>query len=155
MKIRIFRKDKSVPLPQRKTDHSAGLDVYAARDVELYPGQPVLVPTGLIIESPPGYFFKLFIRSGFAVKNGVSLVNDVGIIDGDYCGPEDEVKIGLIRHYNPQHSDNEKPLIIKKGTRIAQMIFEKNEIPVVEWEEQEDIKFSKKTRGGFGSTGEH
>ena len=155
MKIRIFRKDKSVSLPQRKTDRSAGLDVYAARDVELYSGQPVLVPTGLIIESPPGYFFRLFIRSGFAVKNGVSLVNDVGIIDEDYCGPEDEVKIGLIRHFNPQDSENDKPVIIRKGTRIAQMIFEKNAMPVVEWEEQEDINFGEKTRGGFGSTGEH
>lgn len=155
MKIRIFRKDKSVPLPKRQTDHSAGLDVYAAEDAELYPGKVTLVPTGLVIESPPGYFFKIFIRSGFAVKNGVSLANDVGIIDEDYCGPEDEVKIGLIRHYNPKDPEVNNPLVIKKGARIAQLIFEKNVLPEIEWEEQSDINFGRRTRGGFGSTGIH
>jgi dUTP pyrophosphatase len=154
MKIRIYRKDKSIPLPERKTERSVGLDVYAAQRVELYPGQPVLVPTGLIIESPPGYYFKIFIRSGFAVKNGVSLINDVGIVDEDYCGPEDEVRIGMIRHYNPADPEPDKPLVIEKGQRIAQIIFEKNELPEIEWEEQERPDFAGTSRGGFGSTGE-
>jgi dUTP diphosphatase len=155
MKIRIFRKEKSVPLPQRQTLQSVGLDVYAAETVELRPGKAVLVPTGLIIESPPGYFFKIFIRSGLAIKNGVSLINDVGIIDEDYCGPGDEVKIGLIRHYNPDDPLRQQPLVISKGSRIAQIIFEKNQLPDVEWEEQENIDFAGKSRGGFGSTGTH
>jgi dUTP pyrophosphatase len=155
MKIRIFRKDKSVPLPQRQTAQSAGLDVYAAETVELWPGQPVLVPTGLIIESPPGYFFKIYIRSGLAWKNGLSLINDVGIIDEDYCGAADEVKIGIIRHYNPADPLQQQPLVISKGTRIAQIIFERNVLPDIEWEEQEKIDFAGKSRGGFGSTGIH
>jgi dUTP pyrophosphatase len=155
MKIRIFRQDKLVPLPQRQTPRSVGLDVYAAETVELWPGKPVLVPTGLIIESPPGYFFKIFIRSGLAVKNGVSLINDVGIIDEDYCGPADEVKIGLIRHYNPDDPQLKEPLIISKGSRIAQLIFEKNAMPDIEWLEQETVDFAGKSRGGFGSTGIH
>ncbi len=153
MKIRIYRKDKSVPLPERKTPRSVGLDVYAAETVELYPGEVKLVPTGLIIEAPPGYFFKIFIRSGFAVKNGVSLANDVGIIDEDYCGPEDEVRIALVRHYNPRDPRLDEPLVIEKGTRIAQIIFEKNEFPQIEWEEQDRPDFAGRTRGGFGSTG--
>ncbi len=153
MKIRIYRKDKSVPLPKRQTGRSAGLDVYASKRVEVSPGQAVMVPTGLVIESPPGSYFKIFIRSGFAVKNGVSLVNDVGVIDEDYCGPDDEVRIGLIRHYNPAHPDFAKPLVIEKGTRIAQLIFEKNEFPDVEWVEQESPDFAGGSRGGFGSTG--
>ena len=153
MKIRIYRKDKSVPLPERKTSRSVGLDVYASETVELYPGEVKLVPTGLIIQSPPGYFFKIFIRSGFAVKNGVSLANDVGIIDEDYCGPEDEVKIALVRHYNPRDPRRDEPLVIPRGTRIAQLIFEKNEFPEIEWEEQERPDFAGRTRGGFGSTG--
>ncbi len=153
MKIRVYRKDKSIPLPERKTERSAGLDVYAAQTVELLPGQVALVPTGLIIESPPGYFFRIYIRSGFAVKNGVSLANDVGIVDEDYCGPEDEVKIALIRHFNPTDPQRDKPLIIEKGTRIAQIIFEKTALPEIEWEEQDSPDFAGKTRGGFGSTG--
>lgn len=153
MKIRIYRRDKSVPLPERKTPHSVGLDVYAASTVELRPGEVALVPTGLIIESPPGFYFRIHIRSGFAVKNGVSLVNDVGIVDEDYCGPEDEVKIGVVRHYNPRDPRLEEPLIIAKGTRIAQIIFEKNFFEQIEWEEQERPDFARTSRGGFGSTG--
>ncbi len=153
MKIRIYRKDKSVPLPERKTVRSAGLDVYAAQTVELFPGRVTLVPTGLIIESPAGYYFKIFMRSGLAIKKGISLANDVGIIDEDYCGLADEVKIGLVRHYNPADPGREKPLVIEKGTRIAQLIFEKNALPEIEWEEQEAPDFAGKSRGGFGSTG--
>jgi dUTP pyrophosphatase len=153
MKIRIHRKYKDVPLPERKTPHSAGLDVYAAEQVELLPGKVALVPTGLIIESPPGYFFKIHIRSGFSVKNGICLANDVGIIDEDYCGPQDEVKIALVRLYNPNDLQKDQPFVIEKGTRIAQIIFEKNTLRQIEWEEMDSPDFAGKTRGGFGSTG--
>jgi dUTP pyrophosphatase len=153
MKIRIYRKDKSIPLPQRQTERSVGLDVYSAADVSISAGQTVMVPTGLIIESPPDFYFKIHIRSGFAIKNGISLANDVGIVDEDYCGPDDEVRIGLIRHYNPADPDLQKPFLIKKGTRIAQIIFERNALPEIEWEEQHNPNFAGKSRGGFGSTG--
>jgi dUTP pyrophosphatase len=153
MKIRIYRKDKSIPLPQRQTERSVGLDVYSAEDISMLAGQTVLVPTGLVIESPPNLYFKIHIRSGFAIKNGISLANDVGIVDEDYCGPDDEVKIGLIRHYNPTDPERQNPLLIKKGTRIAQIIFEQNSLPEIEWDEQLHPDFSGKSRGGFGSTG--
>ena len=105
------------------------------------------------IESPPDFYFKIHIRSGFAIKNGISLANDVGIVDEDYCGPDDEVKIGLIRHYNPADPHLEEPFMIKKGTRIAQIIFEQNTMMDIEWEEQQSSDFAGKSRGGFGSTG--
>jgi dUTP pyrophosphatase len=155
MKIRIYRREKEIPLPMRKTGKSVGLDVRASGSIEIWPGQIVLVPTGLIIESPEGYYFKIFIRSGFAIRNGISLVNDVGVVDEDYCGPEDEVKIALVRHYNPKDPHFEKPVVIEKGTRIAQIIFEKNHLENIEWEEQSDQNFAGKSRGGFGSTGQY
>ncbi len=153
MKIRIYRKDKSVPLPERKTIKSVGLDVYSAETVSLLSGKVTMVPTGLIIESPPGYYFKIFMRSGLAIKKGISLANDVGIIDEDYCGPDDEVKIGLIRHYNPNEPKRDNPIILEKGTRIAQLIFEKNQFTEIQWEEQDRPDYAGSTRGGFGSTG--
>jgi dUTP pyrophosphatase len=121
--------------------------------VAILAGQTVMVSTGLIIESPSEYYFKIHIRSGFAIKNGISLANDVGIVDEDYCGPDDEIKIGLIRHYNPADPQMKKPFLIKKGTRIAQIIFEHNTLPEVEWEEQDNPDFAGQSRGGFGSTG--
>lgn len=153
MKIRIYRKDKSIPLPERKTPHSVGLDVYISERIELYPGKPALAPTGLIIESPTGYYFRVHIRSGFSVKHGISLANDVGIVDEDYCGPQDELKIALVKHYNPNDPNKDKQFVIEKGTRIAQIIFEKNSLPEIEWDEQDNPDFAGKTRGGFGSTG--
>jgi dUTP pyrophosphatase len=153
MKIRIYRKDKSIPLPERKTKHSVGLDVYVSETIALHSGEVKLAPTGLIIESPPGYYFRIHVRSGFSVKHGISLANDVGIVDEDYCGREDELKIALIKHFNPNDLDKDKPFIIEKGTRIAQIIFEKNTVPEVEWDEQDNPDFAGKTRGGFGSTG--
>ncbi len=153
MKIRIYRKHKDLPLPERKTSRSAGLDVYSAERVELWPGKIELVSTGLVIEAPSGYFYKIHIRSGLAVKNGICLANDVGIIDEDYCGPEDEVKIALVRLYNPADPKKEQPFVIERGSRIAQIIFEKNALPEIEWEEMDTPDFAGNTRGGFGSTG--
>lgn len=153
MKIRIYRKHKDLPLPEQKTPGSAGLDVYAAEDIALWPGEVSVVSTGLIIESPAGYFFKIHIRSGLAIKNGICLANDVGIIDEDYCGPRDELKIALVRQYNPRDPLKDQPFPIARGTRIAQLIFEKRSIPQVEWEEMDKPDFAGDSRGGFGSTG--
>ena len=153
MKIRIYRKNKDIPLPERKTEHSAGLDVYAAESAELHPGKVALISTGLIIETPPGYFYKVHIRSGLAVKHGICLANDVGIIDEDYCGPEDELKIAMVKLFAPGDPENNAPFIVERGMRIAQIIFEKNALPEIEWEEMQQADFAGKTRGGFGSTG--
>lgn len=153
MKIRIYRRHKDIPLPARKTPHSVGLDVYAAERVALRPGKVTLVPTGLIIESPRGYYFTIHIRSGISIANGICLANDVGIIDQDYCGAQDEVKIALVRLYDPDDSRTNRPFVIERGTRIAQIIFHKNHMPAVEWEEMESAGFAGNTRGGFGSTG--
>ena len=150
MKIRVYRKHKDIPLPERKTTRSVGLDVYSSERVELWPGKVELISSGLIIEAPPGCFYKIHIRSGLAVKNGICLANDV---DEDYCGPEDEVKIALVKLYNPNDSPKNQPFIIERGTRIAQIIFEKNALPEIEWEEMDSPDFAGKTRGGLGSSG--
>ena len=146
MKLKIFRKDKDIPLPEKMTDLSAGMDVRAAEDVALNPNEAVMVPTGLIIQCPEGYHIKLFLRSSLAYKHRLMLGNGTGIIDEDYCGESDY--IGLIIH-----SSNPKPIMIEKGERIGQIMFEKNQFDV-EWDEQDMPGFAGKSRGGFGSTGE-
>lgn len=153
MKIRIYRKYLDLPLPARQTPRSAGLDVHTAADLALLPGQVVMAPTGLIIESPPGYFFTVHIRSGLSVRHGICLANDVGIIDEDYCGPQDEVRIALVRLFNPADRQRDEPLLIERGTRIGQIIFHAQVFPEVEWEEAASPDFAGKSRGGFGSTG--
>ena len=119
----------------------------------MHPGKVALISTGLIIETPPGYFYKVHIRSGLSVKHGICLANDVGIIDEDYCGPEDELKVAMVKLFDPRDPNNNAPFIVERGMRIAQIIFEKNALPEIEWEEMEQADFAGKTRGGFGSTG--
>jgi dUTP pyrophosphatase len=147
-RIRIFREAKDVPLPQRKTAGSAGWDVCAAETVDLKPGEVTLVSTGLIVEIPAGYHLRVYMRSGLASREQVTMINAVGIIDSDYCGPDDIIKIPLILH-------GKKSLRIEKGERIAQFVFARNAFSDIRWDEQDGADFHGENRGGFGSTGRH
>lgn len=151
-KIKFYRADNSVPALTKGTDKSVGFDVYAIEDTLLEPGVPTLVRTGLVIQVPEDCYFTLHMRSGIAYKNAISLVNDVGIVDEDYCGPEDEVKFAMIKHYSPIKEANVS-YKIKKGDKIGQIIFHNNYFNDVELEEQTNLDFAGKSRGGFGSTG--
>lgn len=145
MKINIYRKDESVPLPKRGTEFSVGMDVYSCEECVLHPNVPTLVNTGLIIQCPPEYYIELFMRSGLSRK-GIMLANSVGIIDEDYCGPEDFIKFNLVNI-----TDNN--FTIFKNERIGQLIFKKNEFPRITWVESKSPGFKSTSRMGFGSTG--
>lgn len=142
MKVKIKRIDKSLPLPVYETDGSVGFDILAREDFAIEPGKIDLVPSNLIIEVPQGYMLIVASRSSTPRKKGLMQPHGFGIIDHDYCGPEDEIKIQV---YNFTDSKVE----IKKGEKIAQGVFVK--IDKFEWEEVDEIK--KESRGGFGSTG--
>jgi len=139
--VRITRRDASVSLPARESSGAVGFDLAASADVTIAPGTIALVPTGLIINVPDGWFLGIFARSSTPLKRGLMVANGVGVIDSDYCGPEDEVKIQVLNF-------TQAPVHVKRGDRIAQGIFLKYAPP--EWEEGEP---SGATRGGFGSTG--
>ncbi|WP_418596834.1 dUTP diphosphatase, partial [Phascolarctobacterium succinatutens] len=94
MKTRGFEKvarymDVEFPMPERKTQFSAGYDISAAEEVVLEPGKLVLVPTGVKAYMQTGEFLGLHIRSSMAVKKHLMLVNNVGIIDADYYNNAD------------------------------------------------------------------
>ena len=76
------------------------------------------------------------------MKYGVSIVNTPGTIDSGYRG---EIQINLINHDLKNNFD------IKRGDRIAQLVFQKFE--VAEFEEVEVLPESERGTGGFGSTG--
>jgi dUTP pyrophosphatase len=142
MKIRIRRLDATVPLPTYATAESAGFDLSASAEVTVAPRQIALVPTGLVIEVPSGYFLGIFARSSTPLKRGLMVANGVGVIDPDYAGPHDEVRIQVL---NISTSD----VTIKPGDRLAQGIV--LPAPRVSWEEATSLR--QETRGGFGSTG--
>jgi len=140
--VRIKKLSSSVPLPRYESDGAAAFDLAAATDVTIPPGQVVLVPTGLVIEVPRGMFLGIFARSSTPLKRGLMVANGVGIIDSDYCGPEDEVKIAVLNF-------TQNPVHVAGGDRIAQGVL----LPAtrVTWEEVEAVR--AESRGGFGSTG--
>lgn len=141
-RVRIKRLDPSVPLPRYETEGSAAFDLAAAADVTVDPGQVALVPTGLVIEVPPGLFLGIFARSSTPLKRGLMVANGVGVVDRDYCGPNDEVKIAVLNFTTA-------PVRVAAGDRIAQGML----LPVnrVTWEETDSLRHE--SRGGFGSTG--
>lgn len=141
--VRISRLDPSVPLPAYQTPGAAGFDLAASADVTIAPGTIALVPTGLVIQVPPGHFLGIVARSSTPLKKGLMVANGVGVVDEDYCGPADEVKIQLL-NFTATAVD------VKRGDRIAQGLF----IPVAraDWQEHSgDLR--QGSRGGFGATG--
>ncbi len=142
MKVKVVNKSLN-PLPNYKTDGSAGMDLNASLEasIVLKPFQRELIPTGLFISIPQGFEGQIRARSGLAINNGISLVNGIGTIDSDYRG---EVKIILINLGN-------EDFIINNGDRIAQLVLAKYER--VEFEIVEDLDITERGSGGFGHTG--
>ncbi|MBO8162509.1 MAG: dUTP diphosphatase [Brevibacillus sp.] len=134
-----------LPLPRYATPGSAGLDLAACieQEIVIRPGERAKVPTGLAVQMPNANVVGLvFPRSGNAWKYGVSLTNCVGVIDSDYTG---EIQVIL------QNLDNEQPFVVKRGDRIAQLLF----VPVFQADLMvvEELDETERGDGGFGSTG--
>ena len=142
MRLRVKRLQPAVGLPETATSGAAGFDLAAAADVEVPPRSIRLVGTGLVIGVPPGHFLGIFARSSTPLKKGLMVANGVGIIDSDYCGPADEIKIQVL-------NITDAPVKVARGDRLAQGIV--LPCPRVEWDEVEEMTVP--TRGGFGSTG--
>src|SRR3954469_21882578 len=113
LKIRIRRLHDSVELPRYESDGAAAFDLAASEDMAIPPGEVGLVPTGLVVEVPAGMFLAIFARSSTPLKRGLMVANGVGVVDSDYCGATDEIKIAVLNFRNV-------PAQVKAGDRIAQ-----------------------------------
>jgi len=141
MRVKVTRLNPSVPLPVYSTSGAAAFDLAAAENVDIAPGQVKLVGTGLVFQVPDGHFLAIFARSSTPLKRGLAVANGVGVLDSDYSGPADELKIQLVNITN-------EIVAVKAGDRLAQGIVLQS--PRVEFVEGETEGVS---RGGFGSTG--
>jgi dUTP pyrophosphatase len=142
MRLKIKRLDAAVGLPEPATAGAAGFDLASAVDVDIAPRSIRLVGTGLVIAVPDGYFLGIFARSSTPLKRGLMVANGVGVVDADYCGPADEIKIQLLNF-------TDAPVQVRRGDRLAQGIV--LPCPRIDWEEVDEMRVP--TRGGFGSTG--
>ena len=149
MKIRGFEKiskyaEINFPMPERKTELSAGYDFCLPEEVTLEPGKLQLVPTGIKAYMQAGEWLGMHIRSSMAVKKHLMLVNNVGIIDADYYNNQDNEGHIMLALLNT----GRETIVLPKGERVAQGIFY-NYLTA-----DGDEKVTKAVRGGgFGSTG--
>jgi dUTP pyrophosphatase len=156
--IEICREGAKMPFYANPGD--AGMDVYAAEEVIIAPGETKIVPTGLKVAIPEGYEIQVRPRSGISYKTPLRIPNSPGTIDSGY---RDEIGIIMANSSCPCCSSNEvydmdakgnmKGIyIIRKNDRIAQIVIApvyKMAFTVVS-----DVKEIGNDRGGgFGSTG--
>ena len=144
VRIRIARlpHGEGLPLPSYATPGAAGMDVVAAEDFDLEPGQRHAVATGFRVAIPDGYEIQVRPRSGLAFKHGITVPNTPGTIDSDYRG---EIKVLLINH-------GTEPFPVRRGERIAQMMLAV--LTRAEFDEVEELCETTRGAGGFGSTGQ-
>ena len=141
MKVNIKRIDKTLPLPKYETAGSVGFDLICRESAEIAPQSIVLIPANIIVETPPGYMLMVCLRSSTPRKLGLLMPQGVGIVDNDYCGEEDELKIQV-------YNFTDKVVSVERGSRIAQAVFVR--VDTAEWNEVEQM--NAPSRGGFGST---
>jgi dUTP pyrophosphatase len=133
---------EGLPLPSYATNGAAGLDIVAAEDVTLAPGQRHAVATGFAISIPHGYEVQVRPRSGLALKHGITCLNTPGTIDEDYRG---EVKVILANL-------GSEPFAVRRGERIAQLV--PASVLKADFREVEALSETERGAGGFGSTGQ-
>jgi len=131
-------------IPKYAHEGDAGVDLYSTGTFTLHPGQRLLVPTGLKMAIPHGYEGQVRPKSGLALKAGITVLNTPGTVDAPYRG---EVGVIVINH------DLKTAYEIKKGEKIAQMVF--NKVEYVTFKEVTELPATTRGEGGYGSTGKH
>ena len=166
--LRYYKLNPEVRNPYRATSGSACFDLYSflpdesevtvyrndfeetekvtrvvkLKRVPINPKERILIPTGLILDIPKGYSVRLYPRSSLALKQGLTLANNVGIIDSDYVEPVFAMIFnmsGYVKYINHEE-------------RICQAELFKDQPHVLE-EVLERPERKTERDGGFGSTG--
>lgn len=159
VKIYIEKCREFAVIPAYANLDDAGMDICAALDVTINPGETVIVPTGLKVAIPEGYEIQVRPRSGISFRTKLRLSNSPGTIDSGYrnevgvimtnmSNPKTALKLRTLEKDNGGHGTYK----ILKGDRIAQFVLAR--VPFIEFEETDNVKNIGSDRGGgFGSTG--
>lgn len=139
--VTIKKLDPTVPTPAYETAGAVAFDLAASEEVTLQPQERRLVATGLVVCVPQDHVLILAPRSSNA-KKGILFGNGIGIIDQDYCGPDDQLYLAL-------YNIGTEAYTVKKGERIGQGLF----VPVSRAEFHEVAELNAPNRGSFGTTG--
>ena len=142
-------------MPKQADDVSAGYDLRCPADVVIKKGRNV-VQLGIRIGLPVGIEGNIRPRSGFSAKGmeGYTipifkwLKPKLKRFDADVT--EGTVDSGYHNGIGVIIKNYDKPFLIKKGTRIAQIVFSVHELPYLH---QTDELEGYDRGGGFGHTG--
>ncbi len=141
-RLRVRRLNERAILPTRAYPGDAGLDLYAAEEAVLGPGERASIGTGIAVEIPDGQAGLVLPRSGLAARHGIAIVNAPGLIDSGYRG---EIRVLLL------NTDRAEQFTIGAGDRIAQLVLVGVHTPEVV--EVDELALSERGAGGFGSSG--
>ena len=139
MKIRFQKILEEAVAPSYAHPGDAGMDIFSAEDAIIKAGERKNIRTGLKMELPEGYVALIWDKSGLALNNGIKTM--AGVIDSCYRG---EIGIVLVNLNNQDYK-------IKKGQKISQILIQK--VETAEIEVAEKLSETKRSEGGFGSTG--
>ena len=137
----LLQEYEAIIMPQRSTLYSAGYDIRTPFGFTIWPGQSLVVPTGLRAIMEPDMWLGLYIRSSLGFKYGIRLVNSTAVIDADYAGAANQGHL-MVGIYN----GGRQAVRLEAGDAFAQGIFQKYYIT------DDDAPKDQVRIGGFGST---
>jgi dUTP pyrophosphatase len=129
-------------LPSYAHPGDAGADLAIAQDVEIAPGQRVLVGTGIAVEIPDGWVCLVHPRSGLAARYGLTMVNAPGTIDSGFRG---EIKVNLL------NTDTSATVRLRRGDNVGQLVFQR--VGWASFEVADELEESVRGERGHGSSG--
>ena len=153
MKVKKVHPDEIIPEFAHDTD--TGADLFTCEDLILLPKEKGIAKTGLIFDIPQGWGFQIRNKSGNTIKGvPVKVVRGKEVLDirADitvYLGTVDQGyrnEVGIM-----VKNEEDFPVIIPKGTKLAQMVLEK--VQQCTFTEVEEVSETERGLGGFGSTG--
>lgn len=148
-KVRVKMVHPDAIMPSRSNLSDAGWDLYAAEDAVIKGGSRKVIKTGISMQIPDEWVGLVWPRSGMSIKKGMDVL--AGVVDSGYRG---EIMVCLYNtnHQLPLFVDDEIDVEIKKGDRIAQILFQR--VPDVQLIEVDYLTESDRGEKGFGSSGE-
>ena len=149
-KVRVKVLDSDATIPTRNNLSDAGWDLYALRDYTIAPSDREIIKTGISLQIPDEWVGLIWPRSGMSVKKGADVL--AGVIDSGYRG---EIMVCIYNTNGPNLENDawpEKEILIKKGDRIAQILFQK--VPDVELVVVDELSESDRGKRGIGSSGD-
>ncbi len=135
--VKVLSDKAKFPTKAHNTD--ACFDLYSIKSVRLAANGYEAIPTGIAFNIPPGYFGKVYERSGVSLQRPISV--KAGVIDAGYTG---EILVII-------HNHGDMPEMIDAGTKLAQIAI--HELPVVELTKVDEFKTTDRGEKGFGSSG--